>query len=400
MKLITTTFALAVISALMAGCGTISYKTSDGTRFAPRDFYPKWSWDTVQEYKMFGDNKLLTDDQVERIAPLSNFIALEKQHGSHDLGFAELGAKHDAARLKAANPDLKVLFYFNGGCSYPATSYNRQLTPKNGGPSEQVKQDLLLFDPKTDEYLEVAGGRYYAFDILKPTFRGWWSETVGRAVKETGTDGVFWDGVDGNVWARRDKRKEIKQAHVTMMQMTSKAMGEGKILLCNNAAHYQEYIENCDAVMYEHYKPERFRKDIQMYVDEWEQMLAVANAGKINVYRMQVDRKGTQFEDADRSVLFSPDNHAELEAIAKERMTFPLACFLIGAQPYSYFMLSWGWGTYTGALVDFPEMKKPLGPPLGPYQRESEDQWIFTRSFEHANVWVDLESQDARITWK
>ena len=31
----------------------------------------------------------------------------------------------------------------------------------------------------------------------------------------------------------------------------------------------------------------------------------------------------------------------------------------MGAQPYSYFMYSWGWGLTTGAKVEFPEMKKP-----------------------------------------
>ena len=178
-------------------------------------------------------------------------------------------------------------------------------------------------------------------------------------------------------------------------------MGKDRILLCNNAAHKQEFIENCDAVMYEHYKyKQRYRENLQRYVDDWDQMLAVANAGKINVYRMPVNLNGTKYEEGDHRVLGAEKNHAELAMIAKERVTFPLACFLIGAQPYSYFMLSWGWGVNTGALVEFPEMKKPLGPPLGAYERQSEDKWIFTREFKHADVWVDLEKEEGRITWK
>lgn len=178
-------------------------------------------------------------------------------------------------------------------------------------------------------------------------------------------------------------------------------IGPDKMILGNNVAHEPRFYKYCDAVVYEHYGYERrYRGNLQQYVTDWDQMLDVANAGKINIYVMHVDTTGTRFEDAPRSVLWSFDNHAALERIAQETIEFPLACFLIGAQPYSYFMYSWGWGTETGALVEYPELKKPLGPPLGAYQRESEDKWIFTRQFEHAHVWVDLEKEEARITWK
>jgi len=348
---------------------------------------------------MFGDNHLLTDDEVERVAGLSEFICIEKQHGHADLGTADLGAKHEAARFKAINPDIKVLFYFNGAIPYPFTSYTKNFSPKANKMTEQEKRDLLIFDADKSEYVTERDGHIYAYDILKPTMRTWWSETVGQAVRATGTDGVFWDQMHGWSWLRPKRKLEIPKAHVTMQQMTTQAIGRDRILLCNNAAHDHAFIENCDAVMYEHHKPEHYRENLQAYVNDWDQMLAVANAGKINVYRWPVDLKGTRFEEGGRALIVK-DNHAELSEIAKERITFPLACFLIGAQPYSYFMLSWGWGTYTGALVDFPEMKKPLGPPLGPYERESEDKWIFTRQFKHADVWVDLEKEDARITWK
>ncbi len=378
-----------------------TYRTSDGTVFRPDRKYPKWSWDTVQEYKMFGDNHLLTDEEVKRIASLSSFICIEKQHGKSDLGAAELGAKHETTRFKAMNPDIKVLFYFNGAIPYNFTTYAKDFSPKEDKMSDQEKEDLLIFDAEKNEYVTERNGSIYAYDILKPTFRKWWSDTVGKAVRETGTDGVFWDQMHGWAWLRPKKeRPGVVEAHVKMQQMATEAIGRDRILLCNNAAHNQDFIENCEAVMYEHYGPERYRDDFQKYVDDWDQMLAVANAGKINVYRWPVDLRGTKFEESHIRVKCADENHAELSAIAKERIEFPLACFLIGAQPYSYFMLSWGWELHTGALVEFPEMKKPLGPPLGPYQRQSDDKWIFTREFQHADVWVDLKKEEARITWK
>ncbi|MBT3380119.1 MAG: hypothetical protein HN742_35895 [Lentisphaerae bacterium] len=378
-----------------------TYTTSDGTAFVPENAYPEWNWDTVQEYKMFGDNHLLTDDDVKRIAALSNFICIEKQHGKSDLGAAELGAKHETTRFKAINPDIKVLFYFNGAIPYAFTTYTKNFSPKQNKMTDQEKEDLLIFDAEKNEYYTSRNGSIYAYDILKPALRTWWSDTVGKAVRKTGTDGVFWDQMHGWAWLRpRKARQEVGKAHVKMQKLTRTAMGKDTILLCNNAAHNQEFIENCDAVMYEHYAPQHYRDNFQKYVDDWDQMLAVANAGKINVYRWGVNLRGTKYEAADRRAKIAEKNHAELAEIAKNRVTFPLACFLVGAQPYSYFMLSWGWGVNTGALVDFPEMKKPLGPPLGSYERQSEGKWVFTRRFKHADVWVDLEKEEGRITWK
>lgn len=89
-----------------------------------------------------------------------------------------------------------------------------------------------------------------------------------------------------------------------------------------------------------------------------------------------------------------------MAALAKERLEYYLACYLIGAQPYSYFQYGWGWNLADGSLYDYPELRKPLGAPKGPYQRTNPDGWEFTREFEHAHVWVDTEKGQAKITWQ
>ena len=83
-----------------------------------------------------------------------------------------------------------------------------------------------------------------------------------------------------------------------------------------------------------------------------------------------------------------------------ETMDFYLACYLIGAQPYSYFQYGWGWALTTGPLTDYPQFKKPLGSPLGEYKRESPRGWVFTREFNNASVWLDLQRREGKITWK
>ena len=48
---------------------------SDGSRFVPKDFYPKFSWDTTPRYFMFGDkNRVLRPEQVRFIAEQTDFL--------------------------------------------------------------------------------------------------------------------------------------------------------------------------------------------------------------------------------------------------------------------------------------------------------------------------------------
>ena len=74
-----------------------------------QDLFPKFSWDTTPVYYMFGDReRVLTADEIKFIAARTDFLCIEKSHGWGELGAAELGAKHDTAAFKKANPDIKV----------------------------------------------------------------------------------------------------------------------------------------------------------------------------------------------------------------------------------------------------------------------------------------------------
>ena len=50
-----------------------------------------------------------------------------------------------------------------------------------------------------------------------------------------------------------------------------------------------------------------------------------------------------------------------------------------------------------GAFDWYPEFDRPLGPPKGEAKR---DDWTYHREFEHASVFVNLDKETAKITWK
>ncbi len=389
MKQLTWILGLASsLIAAMTACAAPDAKTlrvSDGSQFEPKDFYPEFTWERTPRYFMFGDkSRLLSPEQVAYISEQTGFICIEKSHGMKPLGFAELGAKHEAAAFKAVNPEAKVLFYFNAAYAWPYTSYNQKFTEEGLEANPRLKE-VLVTHPKTGELATRFGA--YCYDVLNPFFRRWWVNTVAEAVEASGCDGAFIDQMHGNVDFRKDQADAIQRAMGELMAELKQALGADKILLANNAysesARYVYPVS--DAIMFENYA--RVRSSKESLLAEWDDMLRIAKDGKISVFRMGVE--GT----------WRGNMQPNMPELSKEKLEFAHACYLIGAQPYSYFLYSWGWKLASGALVDYPELRRPIGVPKGPYQRSTPDDWEFTREFEQVSVWVNTETREAKLTW-
>ncbi|TWT67553.1 putative glycoside hydrolase [Allorhodopirellula solitaria] len=370
---------------------------SDGSRFEKKDFFPKFSWDVTPQYFMFGDTRrVLQPGEVKSIAAKTDFLCIEKSHGSRQLGFAELGAKHEAAAFKKIKPEMKVLFYFNSAYAWPFTSYNQMFRRSKIDDHPELKS-FLIVDPETGELAHRRN--VFFFDVLNPDLRKWWVDTVAKGVAESGCDGAFIDQMHGFVWLRQDRREEVEKAMGDMMAALKKRLGPDKILLGNNVHQKsaKDVFPAVDAIMFEHYKADLLSKEALLR--DWNDMLRIAKAGKMSIFRIGVEADRSMAEKDDQRG-GNRDRTETLATLAKDRLEFYLACYLIGAQPYSYFQYGWGWTLSSGALHDFPELHKPLGAPEGSYQRTTPDGWEFTREFEHARVWVNTESQQAKITWR
>ena len=393
-------FLLILTLIFLVGCqdtGSKELTTSTGTRFEPKPYYPDFSWETVPVYMMFADDhRLLEDSEVQKIAAETDFICIEKNHGQSTLGDAELGLIHETEAFKAVKPSMTVLAYQNGALAYPFTSYMEMLTPKNIEKNPEMKQHLMI-DPKNGGYYEMFG--VYGFNVLNPNTRAWWSDSAASMVKSSGADGIFIDQMHGFSWLYpADQQAEVAAGVADMLRQLKTKIGQDKILLANNGAHIDAVFEIADAFMFEHYKLEHTHTKEKL-VEDWQLMEKIANAGKICVYRFgaKPDANSPMAKDG-RADWIGPNVEAWAE-LSKEQLPFHLAVYLIGAQPYSYFQWNWGWALTTGPLEHYPEFHKPLGKPLGPRVQDAENEWVFTRSYQHADVWVDLDKREGRITW-
>ncbi len=218
---------------------------------------------------------------------------------------------------------------------------------------------------------------------------------MASGVTFSGAGGVFIDQMHGFSWLRSDKAEEVRLAMGEMMTSLKERLGSDKILLENNAATVEDVFPVIDAIMFEHYS-ETITNSKENLLKEWDDMLRIAKAGKISIYRFGVEVE----DDASIDGLSGAEKEKALEQLSKERLEYYHACYLIGAQPYAYFQYGWGWRLGTGPLVGYPELEKPLGIPKGEYIRTISNGWEFTREFEGANVWVNTETKEGKIIWE
>tara|TARA_B110000483_G_scaffold238505_1_gene315255 strand:- start:1291 stop:2451 length:1161 start_codon:yes stop_codon:yes gene_type:complete len=346
-----------------------------------------FSWDRVPLNIHFAKRDAdLTDAEIAFLASHSGFIALEKGHGASTHGSTEAGIADTARRIKALNSEANVLFYLNGFINWSGyesfESYRPEWTLRDLEGNVVTKtRDVVRPDPSNAE------------------FREWWSDVVVAALQRGPVDGVFIDAIPQALSPSlvtivgAEKAQAVIAGLREMIALTKRKIGPDRIVLVNGirAGAYQEILdwEGIDGVMIEHFDainttdPEDLKADLDS--------IAIATRkGKFVVL------KGWPgFTWLEKEMMARP--HAELLALAREKITFPLACYLVAIQPGSYFCYSWGYTNIHGMLDSYPELERPLGPP------KTDAIWdgmTATREFAHAKIWVNLETKEARIDWR
>ena len=354
---------------------------------------PPFSWDTVPVYIHFGKTSgPLTDAELRFVAKTSSFVCLEKGHAKEKLGSTEKGIAHDARRLKEINPKIKVLFYWN-------TFLNYQLYD---ACAEFSRHPEWVFRDKSGKPIYKTGN-LEQYNLLNPEFRAWWATVAGRGVKEYNCDGIFMDAVNQakrplflkQGWGE-GKEGELTGAVRDMMSRARQEMGGEALLLYNGLRTNdqtgkttgEEYLDCATGINVEHFGAFN-SKSRESIARDIEAIMRAGRNGKMVVVKGWPDQ---EFNWMNPEKMKQPAGVLAQEA--KEKITFPLACFLVAAQPYSYFCYSWGYREQHGSLVDYPEFHKPLGSPLSDAVR---DGWRYSRRFKHAKVEVDLEKRSGRI---
>ncbi|NBQ57215.1 MAG: hypothetical protein EBU32_02250 [Opitutaceae bacterium] len=347
---------------------------------------PGFTWDRVPLNIHFGKRPAdLTDAEVEFVARHSSLIALEKSHGVTPHGSTEAGIADSARRITQRNPAAKVLFYFNAFINW--SGYDAFKTYRPEWTLRSASGEIIKHPSGTPRP-----------DPSNADFREWWSDVVANANRSAPLGGVFIDALPQALTPAlakqvgEEKARDIVAGLREMINLTKRKLGPDRFVVANGlrTTDFREILdwEGIDGVMIEHFGA--FKTDSPTDIKTDLDSIALAAAkGKFVVI------KGWPgFNWLDKEMMQRP--YAELLRLARESLTFPLACFLIAAQPGSHFCYSWGYTDTHGMLDAYAEFDRPLGPP------KTDAVWTgltATREFAHASVWVDLTSKQARIDW-
>ena len=366
------------------------------------------SWEKIPRFAMYthkeGD---LSDQDIKKLASEFDIVCIHPCFpGEVRTSKTVLRNEKDiwliAARLKAVDPDVKLLYYINTILDWPNYEGHSVFSLH---PEWQLKD--IYGEPY---FFSIARGLYKtgAYNFNNPDMRKWWVDQCREAIKN-GMDGIFADAVPKTAMREKENRKEwgdenfekMVEGLTELLKETKQAIGKDNLLIFNGLRGNFEawdgglkYLEYTDGAMIEHFAhipqtgnytvaPETLENELKLYLEGVKQ-------GKIMLVKAWPD--------------FGPDfwtwvyeqHNSELDLQAKKSITFPLACFLIGAGEDSYFGYSWSYYEGAGWLLDYPELVKKTGKPKG---LPVKDGWIYTREFENASVWVNIETQEAKINW-
>jgi hypothetical protein len=361
---------------------------------------PEFSWDTMPLYMHAWKQTSYTNEELNYLAQYP-LITLEKAQGTKE-GTVQEGTLKAARAIKEINPNAKILYYKNIVIDWHS-GVSHQLNDIPGG------------------YLQAPDGTYPTvnvkssakfFDISKPEVQHWWVKDAKSMLDDYSIDGVF---IDANIKVLvehyfgkskklgSDKAKDLITGYHELLTSINDEFRKDNIILANilrarfeNAGlEYMEYFDGSYFEAFEHNvggvsKPDYVVKGI-------EAGQKAAQSGKILAFTaglgkaMKKDSSGIGLDEA-RETIDSIEQ-------AQPRINYLTAIFLTMAEKYSYIYPNDGYGIHKSRtwLKDIPIYKNRLGAPKGPAIRNG---YVFTREFEYCSVYLNVETEEATLTWK
>lgn len=402
-----------------------------------------WSLDSTPLWADFGHNGVpgnpcagancvLTDAQAAFIANTYQIVSLEKCFG---IKWGTPGNKTEhnfiqaVAQLKAANPNVKVLLYWNvplviGECYDTAATFLNHT-------------DWWLKDDQGQVVHPDPVPTHLFVDFTVPAAAQWWISVPLQLVAQSGADGVFLDGTGGQDYAgmakisqqRSDEINAKAMAAVAAYRAAAKSVQPDLLVIGNGLTEYpyppdhgMAQLAYLDGVCIEHFGAfEGVDSDnASLYPTNlvtWAQLTAAAVQQNKSVLvkawvgpeTTPIDGMGPTWPATHRPPLNR--THAGIAQAAAANLLFPHSLFLCLVEQNVYFSYAWWYDLMQGYIPCpetpggcdcpddfFPSLHKRIGSPLTP---PTWSGFECRREFEHASVYVDVSKvESASIVWK
>jgi len=361
--------------------------------------YPEFSWDHIPRYMHIWKQTDFTGEELDYLAQFP-LITFEKATGVRG-GSVQRGTLKAARGVKARNPEAKILYYKNIVIDWGGSIASKELKTIKGGYLQSKDGSYATFKPNSSIQF---------FDIGLPDVRAWWMKDARRMLDDPSIDGIFIDAnikvlVDGYFLSQKkvgdEQYQRLKDGYGQLLTQIDAEFRSDNIVfgnivrarLKNGGLDYLSYFDGSYFEGFEHTvggvsRPDYIAKGI-------EAAQTAARQGKILAFTLGVQKALKQGNGADL------DSNKALCA----RVDYAAALFLIVAEKYSYFLPVDQMGVVTRGgkqhnqlwMQTLPIFKERLGPPKGPAVKRG---YIYTREFEHCSVWLDIENEVGKLTWR
>lgn len=388
---------LLLLAVFFTACATHKQET-----VVVKQKLPNFSWDTMPLYMHLRKSTAFNRKELKYLSKFP-LITFEKTTGSKTYGSAEKGTLKAAKAVKKINPEATILYYKNVVVNWGGYKEDKAFLKQH--------PDALLVNKNGKKAL-MPNKRTGFFDISKDYVRTYWLNHVKTITENPFIDGVF---LDANIkvlvptfFGNRvgeAKQQAIKSGYLSMMSDLNTQLGKGNLLLANMLRVRPEfkdsgrdYMKFFDGSYIEGFEHESFGMTYEDYLAKGiEAVQKSAREGKVIAMSLGIgkalENENVGMDDV-RARLTKDDN----DDLTK-RIDYLLAIFLVCAEKYSYVYPHDGYDVNRSAvwLKTFPQYNKKLGAPKGFAQR---DGYIYTRAFEHLDVWLDIKNQTAQLHWK
>ncbi|MDB4265149.1 putative glycoside hydrolase family 15 protein [bacterium] len=380
---------------ILAPLAAILISTASAKDPAQQPSMPAFSWDTIPRYMHLRKVTAFTSQELAHLATFP-LITFEKTTGLKDFGSTERGTEVAAQAVKQLNADTKILYYRNIIVHYSGYEADQQLS--------QIENPFLA---DLSGNTKLVRDRVPAYDLSNEKVQAWWLKNARTVCSSKHIDGLF---VDGNIKAlekgylRRqigaEKKDAVTAAYHGMMSELRKTLGADALILANIIrARFDDaglkslnYFDGSYIEGFEHAVKGMKRKDyVARGIDAVQK---AARSGKIIAFTIG----SKDYADTDMDTELPKAQKKRISS--QDRFTYALALFLISAEKHSYFMFTDSFGVdgkNNKAWMSLrPEFSKPLGPPKAP---ATKNGYHYKRSFQNAEVELDVENETATINW-
>lgn len=393
----------------------------------------------------FNSPTLLTPEVNDFVASAYSIVSLEKCFGRAQNLTTEDAFIAAAGALKAANPSVKTLFYFHASVDISGPAFAPCYA---SGAYFLAHPELWLRD---DNNATIMNGPFLSHDLTTGAAERYMVDTVVGVLMRAPAlfDGVFADGTLSQPYANVSQpREDAVNAAVNAVTLAeSLALNAarpdapgGVQVIGNGLAQYHAanpyypaddgmgMVPFTDGVCVEHWAAFEMTDASNcsiipaMVEDMLARIAAVAALNKtvlIKGWPGPVTTPITSLGPSWPASCGAPagSSHAERGQQALEWFTPAYALFLLAVEPTVFWSYSWWYSSTDGYYAPatpadanttsapigwYPDLKRPLGEPAGPAARVSGGSgWVYTRTFDHAVVTVDLANwRGATIAWQ